>query len=225
VESTRRGYIRITKRGSDVLARSPARIDTKYLRQFDEFNKFHATKPKTVVPEPSESTPEESIEAAVQSLTDTLGVELLAQLKQVTATQFEHIVLDLLLALGYGGSRSDAAKAIGKAGDEGIDGFIREDRLGLDTVYVQAKCWQGSVSRPTVQGFVGALTGKGNKGVMITTSSFTSEAKSYAQGISSPKIILIDGPELARLMIEHNVGINTVRTYAVKKLDADYFMS
>jgi restriction system protein len=142
----------------------------------------------------------------------------------MTAAAFEHLVVTLLVAMGYGGSLQDAGKAVGKAGDEGIDGMIKEDKLGLDTVYIQAKKWlDASVGRPLVQAFAGSLEGhRARKGVMITTSSFSQEAREYVQKIEK-KIVLIDGKELAQLMIEHNVGVKVAEVYAFKKLDQDFF--
>lgn len=137
--------------------------------------------------------------------------------------RFEQVVIDLLFGMGYGGSREEAAQVTKKSGDEGIDGIINEDRLGLDVIYVQAKRWKGTVGRPDVQGFVGALAGKqAQKGVFITTSSFTAEAIQFVRGLSQ-KVILIDGARLADLMIEHNIGVSTTRTIALKRIDSDYF--
>jgi restriction system protein len=169
------------------------------------------------------STPEELIDSAMEILGDSLRSELLDYLLNVNPYRFERVVLDLLLKMGYGGSREEAAEVTKKSGDEGIDGVINEDRLGLDTIYVQAKRWKGVVGRPDVQGFVGALAGKqAHKGVFITTSGFTSDAIQFAKNIAQ-KVILIDGTRLADLMIEHGVGVSTVRTVSVKRIDSDYF--
>ncbi|WP_348535430.1 restriction endonuclease [Komarekiella delphini-convector] len=137
---------------------------------------------------------------------------------------FERLVIDLLIKMGYGGSRRDAGKAIGKSGDGGIDGIIKEDKLGLDVVYIQAKRWDSNViGRPEIQKFVGALYGqRAKKGVFITTSNFTQDAKRYVSGIDI-KVVLIDGQELAQLMIDNNVGVSTVSVYEIKKIDSDYF--
>lgn len=170
-----------------------------------------------------DTTPEEMIDAAIETLSDSLRSELLDQLSTVDPYRFERVVLDLLIKMGYGGSREEAAQVTKKSGDEGIDGVINEDRLGLDIIYVQAKRWKGIVGRPEVQGFVGALAGKqAQKGVFITTSGFTSDAVLFAKNLAQ-KVILIDGPRLADLMIEHGVGVSTVRTVAVKRIDSDYF--
>ena len=230
IEYTRRGYFRITKRGIESLKQKPDRIDIRYLDQFPGFQDFRMGTRKAesqLLPETSPDagiTPDESIEAVYQSITNSLAAEVLSQTKKVSPDFFEGLVVDLLLALGYGGSRKDAGEAIGRSGDEGLDGIIREDRLGLDIVYVQAKRWEGSVGRPEVQRFAGALMGKGaRKGVMITTSSFSAEARDYARHVEGCKIVLIEGAELAQLMIEHNIGVTPVRTYEVKRIDTDYF--
>ncbi|NLE95198.1 MAG: restriction endonuclease [Dehalococcoidia bacterium] len=225
IEYTRRGSFRITQRGRATLNEGLTKIDLHYLDQFPEFQEFRTTKrkPEAKTASPT-TTPDEGIETAYLNLTNTLAVDLLAQVKRVTPGFFERLVVDLLLALGYGGSRKDAGEAIGKSGDEGLDGIIREDRLGLDAVYVQAKLWEGSVGRPEVQRFAGALMGKGaRKGIMITASSFSAEARDYAKHVEGCRIVLIEGTELARLMIEHNVGVTPVRTYEVKRIDTDYF--
>lgn len=171
----------------------------------------------------SSSTPEEMIDEAVVTLGENLRAELLDQLLQVNAYRFERVVIDLLIAMGYGGSRAEAAEVTKKSGDEGVDGLIKEDRLGLDVIYVQAKRWKNPVGRGEIQNFVGALAGKqASKGVFITTSSFVSSAVVYAKAVSQ-KVILIDGARLASLMIEHGIGVSTTRTIAVKRIDSDYF--
>jgi restriction system protein len=168
-------------------------------------------------------TPEDLIDQAVEEVEGGLRAELLDQLATVDPFRFEQVVIDLLFAMGYGGSREEAAKVTKKSGDEGIDGIINEDRLGLDVIYVQAKRWKSTVGRPDVQGFVGALAGKqAQKGVFITTSNFTADAIQFARGLSQ-KVILIDGIRLADLMIEHDIGVSTTRTIALKRIDTDYF--
>ncbi|MFN7922371.1 MAG: restriction endonuclease [Bryobacteraceae bacterium] len=202
------------------------------LEQFPEFQAFRERRKEGVDerqplasghgPEIS-LTPEDQLAAAFERLRKDFEFELLEQVKKSSPGFFERLVIHLLVAMGYGGSRQDAARAVGKSGDGGIDGIIKEDRLGLDVIYVQAKRWEGTVSRPEVQKFAGALQGhRANKGVFITTSSFTREASDYASQISA-KIILIDGEELVSLMIDHSVGVSTVGTYEVKRVDADYF--
>jgi restriction system protein len=230
IHSPRRGHFQITDRGQDVLKASPVRIDIKFLDQYPEFLEFRARKSGTagatppVPPDPPASeTPEEVLDAAHETITSSLGSEVLARVKAGSPTFFERLVVDLLLKMGYGGSRADAGQAVGRAGDEGIDGVISEDRLGLDIVYLQAKRWDGSVGRPELQKFVGALHGKrAKKGVFITTGSFSSEAGSYVEHID-PKVVLIDGRRLADLMIAFDVGVTTARTYHVKRVDSDYF--
>ena len=167
--------------------------------------------------------PEESIEKNHQKIQEGLTVELLQKIKDNTPVFFEKLVVDLLVKMGYGGSREDAGEAVGGSGDGGIDGIINEDRLGLDVVYIQAKRWEGNVSRPEIQRFAGALQGqRARKGVFITTSNFTRDAKEYVDTIDS-KIVLIDGNQLAQFMIDHNVGVSIERTYEIKRVDSDYF--
>jgi restriction system protein len=230
VVSPRRGHFQLSDRGQEVLKSPPARIDIKFLEQYPEFVEFRTPKGKPEGPSapappeaPDAETPEEALEAAHAKMTATLASEVLARVKAGSSTFFERLVVELLLKMGYGGSRADAGQAVGKAGDEGIDGVISEDRLGLDIVYLQAKRWDGSVGRPEIQKFVGALHGKrAKKGVFITTGSFSSEAVAYVEHIE-PKVVLIDGRRLAELMIDFEVGVATARTYHVKRVDSDYF--
>lgn len=226
IESTGRGFFRITDRGSNVLEQKPARIDVKFLDQFEEFREFRSIrreKPSDLNGEDSETTPEEALANAYQNLKNNLGNELLQQLQESSPTQFENIVIDLLVATGYGGSRKEAAKAVGRSGDEGIDGIINEDRLGLDVIYIQAKKWEGTVGRPEIQKFAGALQGQhARKGIFITTSNFSKEATDFASRVDN-KIILIDGNTLVQYMIDHNVGVTNFVNYEVKKIDLDYF--
>lgn len=180
-----------------------------------------AAKEQTAVD--SNDTPEDRIDGALTQVSEHLRSEIMEQLSQVDPFRFEQVVIDLLSAMGYGGSREEAAKVTQQSNDEGIDGVINEDRLGLDVIYVQAKRWQGNVGRKEIQSFVGALAGKqANKGVFITTSEFAETARRYAESVSQ-KVILIDGARLSELMIEHNVGVSTVRTIAIKRVDSDYF--
>lgn len=236
VESRKRGYFNITERGKALLARNPARIDNSTLAQYPEFVTFRqnrggdgqatavpVSKPAVATPELDDSTPEESFAQAYQRLRANLEAELLDQVKSSTPSFFERLVIDLLVAMGYGGSRQDAGSVIGRSGDGGIDGTIKEDKLGLDVIYVQAKRWEDTVGRPEIQKFAGALQGqRANKGVFITTSTFTREAKEYA-GVISSKIILVDGDQLVKLMVDHNVGVSTINSFAIKKIDSDYF--
>ena len=230
--SPKRGFFTITPRGIDQLATNPKRIDISVLEQYPEFIEFKNRKKdkseieaqvETSTEQESTLTPEDALASAYKKLRSALESEVLSSVKEATPSFFERLVVDLLVKMGYGGNRQDAGKALGKSGDGGIDGIINEDQLGLDVIYIQAKRWEGSVGRPEIQKFAGALQGqRARKGVFITTSSFTNEAKEYASLIES-KIILIDGEHLSRLMVEHNVGVSTVGQYEVKKLDSDYF--
>lgn len=226
--TTRRGYFQITPKGQSVVARKPDSIDVKFLEQFPEFLAFKNLKREQVnhgVSEPvaQEKTPEENLESIVQGLTQDLASELLENIKACSPSFFETLVVDVLVKMGYGGTRKDASKIVGRSGDGGIDGTINEDRLGLDIIYVQAKRWENPVGRPEVQKFAGALQGfRAKKGIFITSSSFTTEAKDFVSRIDS-KIILIDGQALAQYMIEFGVGVSTKEIYEIKKIDLDYF--
>jgi restriction system protein len=226
LESIRRGFFRITDRGLQVLKQKPVKIDVKLLQQFEEFKEFQTLRrerPIALDEEGLETTPEEALANAYQNLKNNLASELLQQLKASSPKQFENIVIDLLVAMGYGGSRKEAAQAIGKSGDEGIDGIINEDRLGLDVIYVQAKKWEGTVGRPEIQKFAGALQGQhAKKGIFITTSNFSKEAADFASRVDN-KIILLDGDMLVQYMIDHNIGVTPSVNYEVKKIDFDYF--
>jgi restriction system protein len=230
MESPRRGVFRITPRGKELLDKKPSGINLKSLEQFPEFQEFRATsnknkdEVKSSLPiATSEQTPEEALEFAHQSIRQSLAQELLSRILSCSPRFFEDLVVELLVAMGYGGSRRDAGERVGQSGDGGIDGIIKEDRLGLDTIYIQAKRWQGNVGRPEIQKFVGALQGqRARKGVFITTSSFTAEATDYASRIDT-KVVLIDGQQLANLMMDFDVGVSVAATYAVKRIDSDYF--
>lgn len=230
IESPRRGFLRITDRGKEVLSKNPKRIDNEFLDQFPEFQEFKKIKkekkPKTT---PSSITtpttnPEEAFETSYLELQENLSSDLLDEIKKCSPEFFERLVIDVLVKMGYGGSRKEACQAVGRAGDEGIDGIIKEDKLGLDIIYIQAKRWENTVGRPEIQKFAGALQGqRARKGIFITTSNFTKDALEYVNNIES-KIILIDGSRLAELMIEHNVGVSPVASYEIKKIDSDYFI-
>lgn len=229
IEATRRGYFRITERGKTVLASKPQRIDVKFLERFPEFVAFRALRHEEVensvetTAAPIDVTPEEALDRAYQRLRIDLETEVLEQVKSASPSFFERLVVDLLVRMGYGGTLRDAGQAVGKSGDGGIDGIIKEDRLGLDVIYIQAKRWDGTVGRPEIQKFAGALQGhRARKGVFITTSAFSADATDFASRLDS-KIILIDGPALAKYMIDHNVGVSNSRSYDVKKIDSDYF--
>jgi restriction system protein len=219
-----RGVYQITERGRELLGRNPERLTAKQLMEFPEFREFVQVK-KGPDPPPNgdEESPEERLANAWKQLRESLAKEILDKLRQVSPAYFEKIVVDLLVAMGYGGSVEDAASVLGRAGDEGIDGMIKEDKLGLDAVYVQAKRWSQNVGRPEVQAFAGSLEGaRARKGVFITTSDFTPDAREYVKRIEK-KIVLIDGRQLAELMIDHDVGVTVAHTYKLKRLDSDYF--
>jgi len=226
IESNKKGFFIITERGQEILNQKPEKIDIKFLNQFPEFVEFR--KPTKAPPPPppgnGDKNPEETLEAAYQELQDGLASELLQTVKQCPPDFFERLVVDVLIKMGYGGSRKEAGQAVGKTSDGGIDGIIKEDKLGLDIIYIQAKRWEGTVGRPEIQKFAGALQGqRARKGIFITTSNFTKDALNYVENIDT-KIILIDGQRLTELMIAHNVGANTTAIYEVKKIDTDYFI-
>ena len=227
LKSSQRGRFEIAERGLQVLKAQPNLINVKFLEQFDEFvefkNRHEADNGDETTPEIDPQTPEEAIESAYQNLRQSLADEILQTVKACSPAFFERLVVDVLVKMGYGGTRKDAGKAIGKSGDDGIDGIINEDRLGLDVIYIQAKKWEGVVGRPEIQKFAGALQGqRAKKGIFITTSTFTKEAQEFASRIDS-KITLIDGVTLAQLMIDYNVGVNSMAAYELKRLDSDYF--
>jgi len=235
LESPQRGRYRITQRGREALESTPERIDIGFLERYPEFQDFRArTAPTntTIVPgtglvalgsAETELTPDEQVRAGAIRHRTLLAAQLLERVKQAPPAFFENLVVELLVAMGYGGSHEDAAKVVGRSGDGGVDGIIKEDRLGFDSIYVQAKRWEGPVGRPTVQQFAGALQGqRARKGVVITTSTFTREAIEYAAGLQST-IILVDGPQLAQLMIDYGIGVADVETIRLKRIDEDYF--
>jgi len=225
LDTPRRGYIVITESGLKLLAEKLEEINTKLLKRYKGFRDFQSPEPGEKPPQKTlAQTPEELIEEGYQNIRDNLAAELLKEVKASTPQFFERLVVELLVKMGYGGSRKDAGEAIGKSGDEGIDGIIKEDRLGLDVIYIQAKRWENNVAPAEIQKFVGALHGKkANKGVFITTSSFSKNALEYASNVGT-NVILIDGNQLAQLMIDFNVGVSSVSSYEIKKLDSDYFI-
>ena len=229
LNATGRGRFQISPRGLDVLKKSPKHINVEFLSQFDEFLEFRTRRDKDDEEEisPREidvQTPEEAIEVAYQSLRQTLAEDVLQTVKSCSPSFFERLVIDVLVKMVYGGTRKEAGKAIGKSGDGGIDGIINEDRLGLDVIYIQAKKWENPVGRPEIQKFAGALQGqRAKKGIFITTSYFTNEAKEFASKIDS-KITLINGETLSQLMIDYNVGVNSIVNYELKRIDSDYFI-
>lgn len=227
LDSPRRGHFQITERGRTVLGNPPDRITVKYLERFPEFIEFRSLTKKEAsessVADMEGETPEERLESAYQRLRGEMAAELLQRVKACSPQFFERLVVEVLLKMGYGGSRREAGSAIGRAGDEGIDGIINEDRLGLDVIYLQAKKWEGTVGRPEVQKFVGALHGKrARKGILLTTGSFSAEAEQYVAAID-PKVVLIAGEQLAQIMIDFNVGVSPNVSYEIKRIDNDYF--
>ena len=227
----RRAISIITERGRQALRLQPERIDLRILNEYEEYREFRSRR-KTTGDEVTDTTeleiqdsqtPEELLENAYLQVRRQIESELLAQLKSSPPDFLERVVVDLVVRMGYGGSRKDAGEALGRSGDEGIDGIIKEDPLGLDIIYLQAKRWEGSVGRPEIQKFAGALQGqRARKGIFITTSTFTADALEYTSRIET-KIILIDGLRLSKLMFDHGVGVATASNYEVKRIDSDYF--
>ena len=232
VEATRRGHFRLTQRGADVLAANPERIDNRFLSRFEEFRQFSDRSTRStddeVVPEPAdatEQTPDEIMRAAHRRIEAALAEELLDRVRAAPPDFFERLIVNLLLAMGYGGSAADAGRALGRSGDDGVDGVIDQDALGLDRVYIQAKRYAAgsSVGPGAIRDFFGSLDRhKAAKGLFVTTSSFTSSARETADYLSK-RIVLIDGEQLTRLMIRHNVGCRIEEVLHVKKVDEDFF--
>ncbi len=229
--SPKRGHFKITEQGLKLLSENPAKINVSLLERYPEFLEFRNRKKdpsknyeeNAVIEMIASETPEDALASAYRTLRKNLEDEILISVKDSSPSFFERLVVDLLVKMGYGGNRQDAGRALGKTGDGGIDGIINEDQLGLDVIYIQAKRWEGTVGRPEIQKFAGALQGqRARKGVFITTSNFSKEALEYVSMIDS-KIILIGGERLAALMAEHNVGVSIVGQYEVKKIDSDYF--
>ena len=229
IENSKRGIFHITKEGLNLLKKDPSRIDIELLMQYPGIQEWHKPSRKSedndikVAEATNQQTPEEVLEASYQELRRSLASELLDKIMACSPKFFEQLVVDLLVSMGYGGSRKDAGEAIGHSGDDGIDGIIKEDKLGLDALYIQAKRWNGTVGRPVVQAFAGSLEGqRAKKGIMISTSQFSQDAKDYVKRIEK-KIVLIDGEQLAQYMIDNNVGVAEIVNYSVKRVDLDYF--
>lgn len=226
LESPKRGYIKISKIGKQFLADNPNldKLTKEDLMQFESFREFISREnKKNMVLHIDSETPTEIIEQKIQEVNEALADELLRKIKNSSPKFFEKLVIDLLLKMGYGGSEKEMAEVVGKSGDEGIDGTIKEDKLGLDVIYIQAKRWEGPVGRPEIQKFVGALAGKkAKKGVFFTTSTFTDESKNYVSHLEQ-KVVLIDGNKLADLMIKYNVGVSVEKIIEIKRIDSDYF--
>jgi len=231
IDTPKRATVTITNRGLEILKKNLDSINVKFLKQFPEFVEFQTAKREDneteteieTTEEQSTQTPEETLETAYQKIRKSLAQDLINRVMTLSPAFFERLVVELLVKMGYGGSIKDAGRAIGKSGDEGIDGTIKEDKLGLDIIYIQAKRWSGVVGRPELQKFVGALAGQGaKKGIFITTSSFTRDALDYVPR-NETKIVLIDGEQLAQLMIDYNLGVTSMNSYEVKRIDSDYF--
>jgi len=219
--------MQITQRGREILREDHQRIGISLLKRYPEFIEFQTSKREvsSIEVQSISKPPDEVLDSAYEQVRAALGQELLAKVQGLSWMDFERLVVQLLVRMGYGGSVKDAGRALTKGGDEGIDGTIKEDKLGLDIIYIQAKKWQtgNTVGRPEIQKFVGALAGQGaKKGIFITTSSFSKEAREYVPR-NETKIVLIDGEELTQLMIDHDLGVTTQRTYAVKRIDSDFF--
>ncbi|MBL0226258.1 MAG: restriction endonuclease [Geobacteraceae bacterium] len=228
LERPRRAYFKITDRGRELHQQNHSRINIAILKAYPEFLEFQTPRTAHHTP-PAETdalvtaTPDEILQQAYQSMRNDLASEILEKIKNNSPGYFENLVVDLLVTMGYGGSRADAGQSLGRSGDEGIDGIIKEDRLGLDVIYLQAKRWDSTVGRPEIQRFVGALHGKrAKKGVFITTGRFSNDAVDYVATID-PKVILIDGRALVEYMIDFNLGVTTATTYEIKRIDSDYF--
>jgi len=231
ITSEKRGTLLLTQRGKKVLQQNPKKIDNQFLKQFPEFITFLKGKTseqtdmhvETSSNDLLEKTPEELLEHAHQTIKESLAHDILERVFSCSPEFFERLVIDLLIKMGYGGSKKDAGKAVGRTGDGGIDGIIKEDKLGLDIIYIQAKRWKNQVPLKEVRDFAGALLAqKAKKGIFITTSNYTPAAYDFVKSIE-PKIILIDGKTLAEYMIENNVGTSTQEVYEVKRVDLDYF--
>ncbi|MBV7477175.1 restriction endonuclease [Pseudomonas sp. PDM31] len=223
-----KGLVQITERGREALQSGPQRLTVGWLKRYPEFSAFHGARPDNGAPcvqaEPVDDiTPDEQLAQAHQALLQSLADELLAQVRGASPTFFEQLVVDLMIAMGYGGSRKEAGRATQQTNDDGIDGIIKEDKLGLDVIYLQAKRWSNTVHRPEIDKFIGALTRqRARKGVFITTSEFSAGAREAALGLDI-KVVLIDGVELARLMVENNLGCSVKQVYEIKHIDSDYF--
>jgi len=228
LETPKRAFMQITPAGKALLTTNPPELNVNTLMQYESFRKFREGKPNqkgneddSAVSPPT--TPQEQLEDGIEKINKNLSEELLREIKNCSSSFFEKIVVELLVKMGYGGSRKEAGEVLGKPGDEGIDGIIKEDKLGMDTIYIQAKRWEAVIGRPEIHKFVGALQGqRAKKGIFITTSSFTRDAVEYVKNID-PKVILIDGETLSHLMIEFNVGVSVAQTLEIKRIDSDYF--
>lgn len=229
IDSPSRGAYQLTQTGKQVLVEDPPVLDNHYLEQFDSFCQFigsDSSVPAQSLPALSGDSPQDILDDAYQKINDALYDDLLAEIMKQTPAFFEALVVKLLERMGYGGSLENAGMVVGQSGDEGIDGIIREDKLGFSLIYIQAKRWEllQTIGRPEIQRFVGALAGQGaSKGLFITTARFTREAREYADKQHTTKVVLVDGHMLAKLMLEYNLGVSTEMTYEIKRIDTDFF--
>ena len=230
LDRPRRATYVISQSGKDLLSNPPAAIDAEFLRSYEQFNDFISTakngKQELIQSNDIDDdlTPEEQIEKGVRRIQRELQDEVLDRVKQLPPEGFEQLVLRLLVGMGYGGSMEDV-QGVARGADGGVDGVVNQDHLGLDRIYIQAKRWEGSVGRPVIQGFVGALAGVGaSKGVMMTTSTFAQPAQEYVKTLTDRRIILVDGKRISELMLKHGIGVSTKQTFVIQRMDEDFFL-
>ena len=230
IERPRRATYAITETGRKLLANPPSEIDVDFLRSYEQFNQFISSSRSDKESLAStdviddELTPEEQIEKGVRQIQRELHVEVLDRVKQLPPEGFEQLVLRLLVGMGYGGSMADV-QGVARGADGGVDGVVNQDQLGLDRIYIQAKRWEGSVGRPVIQGFVGALAGVGaSKGVIMTTSTFAQPAQDYVRTLTDRRIVLVDGQRMSELMLKHGIGVSTKQTFVIQRMDEDFFL-
>lgn len=230
LDRPRRATYVISQSGKDLLSNPPAAIDADFLRSYEQFNDFISTtkngKQELIEANDIDDdlTPEEQIEKGVRRIQRELQDEVLDRVKQLPPEGFEQLVLRLLVGMGYGGSMEDV-QGVARGADGGVDGVVNQDHLGLDRIYIQAKRWEGSVGRPVIQGFVGALAGVGaSKGVIMTTSTFAQPAQEYVKTLTDRRIILVDGKRMSELMLKHGIGVSTKQTFVIQRMDEDFFL-
>jgi len=230
LDRPRRATYAISETGKKLLANPPAEINVDFLRSYEQFNQFFGSSKSDKESLAStdviddELTPEEQIEKGVRQIQRELQVEVLDRVKQLPPEGFEQLVLRLLVGMGYGGSMADV-QGVARGADGGVDGVVNQDHLGLDRIYIQAKRWEGSVGRPVIQGFVGALAGVGaSKGVIMTTSTFAQPAQEYVRTLTDRRIVLVDGQRMSELMLKHGIGVSTKQTFVIQRMDEDFFL-
>lgn len=229
VVTVKRGFVSLTDEGKRVAANMPEVLDNEFLCQYDCFKRFkYPDKKSSETAENIEQneTPQDVLDRAHQEITATLAEDILSEIMKNSPEFFEHLVVMLLRKMGYGGAVEDSGMVVGQTGDEGIDGVIKEDKLGFNLIYIQAKRWdtEKAIGRPEIQKFVGALAGQGaSKGLFITTAKFSQQARDYVKKKHTTKVVLVDGLTLAKLMIDYDLGVSTVSVYPIKKLDTDFF--